>query len=54
MICSGGMGAGTHYGISRHPRGSGTPVIAYQASIEMGEALSAPGGSRNESAKLGG
>ena len=54
VICSRGMGAGTHCGMCMHPRASGTAGIAYQASIEMGKALSAPGGSKNESAKLGG
>ena len=47
------MGAGTHCSICRHPRASGTPGIVYQASIEVGKALSAPGGSKNGSAKLG-
>ena len=54
MFCSGGMGAGTHYGSCRDPIASGTPVIAYQTSIEVGKALNAPGVSRNGSAKLGG
>jgi len=47
------MGAGTHCGICRHPRASGTPGMGYQVSIEVGKSLDAPGGSRNGSAKLG-